>query len=538
MLRSFCAAALLGTLVLIAGCRGGADTFAPPAAPVGERIVHASSGLSYHLGPVLTQPAIYIDFWGFNSAKNDPNGEAAYLTNFLSNAGGSPWLGTITQYYESTGSKRTYIKNSSGMVRGIWYDDSRVDPAIVQDEASNAAQHFGAFGQSDLIVVVLPTGAHPHGFGSPGGWCTTHNLIEDSSNPPTYYMVVPYQSDEGSYCQTNAVNHGAQGVLDGVSINAGGELADTITNPTFQGWFDSADRNAEISTLCHGVGLQDTAIGPYVFATHALWSNARSKCTQAAPAATPTPAPSQTQIASGFHQPAGIAVQTPCTASCVIYVANRAGTANQAVEVINPGGKVSAIATKFGWENPSGVAVDAKGNVFVADTQDWTIEKIAAQPYAVTQIGSGFDAPNGVALDSKGDVYVADTASNLVQRVATNGTIETLGSGFLLPVAVAVDASGNVYVADSGNNAVKKIDTRGKITTLGSGFHEPHGVAVDIKGNVYVADYGNGTVDAIAPNGVQTTIGSFKGPNGVALDPAGNLYVSDVTTGIVWKVVL
>ena len=97
----------------------------------------------------------------------------------------------------------------------------------------------------------------------------------------------------------------------------------------------------------------------------------------------------------------------------------------------------------------------------------------------VTPIGSGFYYPQGVAVDAAGDVFVADTGHNAVKEVLPGGTINTIGSGFNSPIGVAVDAAGDVFVADYGNNAVKEVLPGGTIETIGSGFNAPYGVAVD-----------------------------------------------------------
>jgi hypothetical protein len=162
------------------------------------------------------------------------------------------------------------------------------------------------------------------------------------------------------------------------------------------------------------------------------------------------------------------------------------------------------------------VAVDAAGDVFVADDNNNAVKEmvavngsIPATNPTINVLGSGFNQPLGVAVDAAGDVFVADTGNNEVKEMvavngsipATNPTINVLGSGFNSPEDVAVDAAGDVFVADTGNNEVKEIvAVNGSIpanpttNALGSGFNNPVAVALDAAGDILVADYGSNTV--------------------------------------------
>jgi hypothetical protein len=240
----------------------------------------------------------------------------------------------------------------------------------------------------------------------------------------------------------------------------------------------------------------------------------------------------QVTLGGGFYSAQGVAVD----ASGNVFVAD---TNNNTVkEILAAGGYTTVNTLGSGFSSPFGVAVDASGNVFVADTNNSAVREIlAAGGYTtVITLGSGFSSPYGVAVDSTGNVFVADTNNNAVKEILAAGgytTVNTLGSGFVTPTGVAVDGSGNVFVADANNRAVKEILAAGGYTTvntLGSGFVGPRGVAVDGSGNLFVADASSGVKELLAAGGYTTikTLAGGLGPVSVGVDRSGNVFVADV----------
>jgi streptogramin lyase len=309
-----------------------------------------------------------------------------------------------------------------------------------------------------------------------------------------------------------------------------------------------------------------------------------------------------TGSAARFNNPQGVAVD----GSGNVYVAD---TVTHTIRKITPAGVVTTLAGTAGWygsadgtgsaarfASPSGVAVDASGNVYVADSYNSTIRKITPAGVVTTLAGTAgaygsadgtgsaarFDYPSGVAVDGSGNVYVTDSNNNTIRKITPAGAVTTLagtagaygsadGTGsaarFQYPSGVAVDASGNVYVADTYNHTIRKITPAGAVTTLagtaglsgsadGTGsaarFWYPYGVAVDGSGNVYVADTRNYTIRKITPAGVVTTLAGtagargsadgtgsaarFANPYGVAVDGSGNVYVADTDNDTIRKI--
>src|SRR5439155_829360 len=160
------------------------------------------------------------------------------------------------------------------------------------------------------------------------------------------------------------------------------------------------------------------------------------------------------------------------------------------------------------FNNPYGIAVDASGDVFVADTLNNRIQKFTGAGTFLTKwgmSGSGdgeFNAPFGIGVEASGDSFVADNVNSRIQKFTGAGMFLTKwgipGSGdgeFVAPRGVAVDASGNIFAVDNGNSRIQKFTGTGTLLTkwgmdgTGDGqFKSPFGVAVDVHGNVLVAD--------------------------------------------------
>ena len=187
-----------------------------------------------------------------------------------------------------------------------------------------------------------------------------------------------------------------------------------------------------------------------------------------------------------FFGPAGVAVD----ATNNVYVAD---AGNNLIRMVSASGTVSTIAGLNGeFANPTGIAINSKGNLFVANYLDNTIMQIISGTISVyagsgqqgatngSAAASSFYFPNNVAVDAAGNVYVADGVNNLIREITPGGIVSTLaGSGvagsadgtgtsasFNGPSGLVVNAQGTVYVTDTNNNLIRKITAAGVVTTI------------------------------------------------------------------------
>jgi len=265
-----------------------------------------------------------------------------------------------------------------------------------------------------------------------------------------------------------------------------------------------------------------------------------------------------------------------------IYVAD---AGNDTIRKIAPSGMVTTVAGSpgsAGWQDgpattalfndPTGVALDSAGDIYVADFGNDSIRRIGPDGTVTTFAGNpsnvgendgvgfyaAFEGPCAITADGAGVLFVADYYNNEIRRITPSATVTTFagtndvcgsadGTGsaarFNMPWQVCLDSLGRLYVADTQNNTIRMVDRNGVVTTVagtaganniggtpgsadGQGpaaqFYQPDGVAIDSQGNIYVADTGNATIRKITPSGWVSTIAGIPHQFGAVDGPAAS----------------
>jgi hypothetical protein len=286
--------------------------------PAASRLNLSYGGGVHRVGVTTGHEKVYLVFWGSQwgasstdshgdvTLANDPSGAAPYLQELFKGlgTGGELWSGVMTQYCDGVPyNSHSCPANSShvaypagGALAGVWADTSKAAPDTatgnqIGSEAVKAAQHFGnttqASNRDAQYAIISPSGTHPDGFGTTGGFCAWHDDSADPNLPgrpvnsklDVAFTNMPYVTDLGISCGENFVNGGAQGVTDGFSIVLGHEYSETITDqlPAF-GWTNvlTDEENADLcawNPVGVAGGTNDLALTTGTFAIESTWAN-------------------------------------------------------------------------------------------------------------------------------------------------------------------------------------------------------------------------------------------------------------------------
>jgi sugar lactone lactonase YvrE len=253
---------------------------------------------------------------------------------------------------------------------------------------------------------------------------------------------------------------------------------------------------------------------------------------------------------NNVRRPIRKTLSTRCGATAVLaLVVLAAGAVAASGQAVTFSGQLISFGS--GLDYPQGLAVDAKGDVFVADSANDAVKEIVAVNGAIPPVnptirtlGSGFSNPAGVAVDASGDVFVADTDNGVVKEIVAvggsipaNPVIDTLGGSTLVaPSGVALDSAGNLFVADLQIYEIVKAGGYSTVKTIDATYgFSPTALAVDAKENLYDADSDGAVWMLSGPTfGTVRKLGTnFTSLLGVAVDPSGDVFFTQAGTAAV-----
>jgi hypothetical protein len=240
--------------------------------------------LAYGGGPVLVHPKAYLIFWGFGTY-GDPDGVAPLLQKYSRVMGGSGHNRIYTQYYMTSGSTKTFIKDGLKQLGGVWTDNTNPVPSSptqsqIAAEALAGVAHFG-YNANGSYVVATPTGHSQSGFGTQ--FCAYHGATV-SNGKLVSYTNLPYMPDAGGSCGEDIVSPPSDesATDEGVTIVEGHEYGESVTDPNPpSGWYNGV--KGEIGDICAWQNIQNDPFRTNSYTMQPMFSNATQSCVHSYP---------------------------------------------------------------------------------------------------------------------------------------------------------------------------------------------------------------------------------------------------------------
>lgn len=512
----------------------------------GAKTLSARGGIN-GIETLIGTPQVYVVFYGsqwgtetttngYDTFSNDPSNMAPYLQAMYAGLGtdGESWSGVLTQYCNGVASGTTTCSSSAAhipypsqdVLAGVWYDNSVASLSnttgnTLATEAEAAAGHFNnttsALNRNTMYIIVSPTGTHPDGFNTASAnFCAYHDYSSDSSltggaaastNGVVDWTNMPYLPDMGASCGANFVNSGTGGALDGVSIVAGHEYAETMTDELpAGGWYnntygETGDICAWISpTTAGGAGNVVTATG--TFAMQGTWSNSNNACELSDPTVTGQPFSVSLSASTATVQQGATATATVSTAASsgtptIALSATGAptgATATLSTSSVTAGG-TSTLSVVTSPSTPTGVypiVVTGTSNA-VNETATYTLTVVAPSTFTLS------------ASPVSGSVGEGSSLSTTIATATTAGSAQTVAfTATGLPTGVT--ASFSPTSVTSGASTTLKL-TASSTATVGAAT-----ITVTGTGATYVATTTYAlTVTAPVPNAFSLSLTPTSG---------------------------
>lgn len=401
---------------------------------------------------------------------------------------------------------------------------------------------------------------------------STFTSLNELTTVASVYALAPYMSDyqhvgapnttagalgiANAFATVNNLVNTATGYTPGPNLPANATVPiselNTLAN-ILSSCINSTGASTACTTLFAATGASETvgaalsiAYNPGAAANTALYTLATGAGAAFAPTLSLSSAPNDWTLAikytgTGINTPYGLAVD----ALGNIWVANES---SNSVTELNATGSVLGTYTSGGILSPRGIAIDTTGNVWIANTGGSSIVELNSAGTPIST-GSGYtagsiNAPVALAIDSSNNVWVANFNGSSITALNSAGTVInssplTASGNIALPVGIAMDTHGNAWISNAGNGTVAEFNNSGVLQSS-AGYSDgalihPQGIVMDVSNNAYVAANYISAVSGFGSNGSALTSspltgGGISAPTGMAIDGAGNIWAANAKT--------